>query len=121
MNWRVGFRVEIPLLPTPFSLALPYFRGLLCVFLCALGAMSTPYAAAALDYPTRPVHSLVGFLAGSTTDVVARLIARRLSERLGQSFVVEDRTGASGNIAADAAPHIRRTREGLINVPFGPD
>jgi tripartite-type tricarboxylate transporter receptor subunit TctC len=64
--------------------------------------MITPHAAVALDYPTRPVHILVGFPAGSTSDVVARLIAQRLSERLGQPFVVEDRTGASGNIAAEA-------------------
>jgi tripartite-type tricarboxylate transporter receptor subunit TctC len=80
----------------------PGFRSLLCVFVGVLGVMITPHAAVALDYPTRPVRILVGFPAGSTSDVVARLIAQRLSERLGQSFVVEDRTGASGNIAAEA-------------------
>jgi tripartite-type tricarboxylate transporter receptor subunit TctC len=80
----------------------PSFRSLLCVLLAVLGVTITPHAAVALDYPTRPVHILVGFPAGSTSDVVARLIAQRLSERLGQPFVVEDRTGASGNIAAEA-------------------
>jgi tripartite-type tricarboxylate transporter receptor subunit TctC len=80
----------------------PAFRNLLCVLLGALGVMITAHAAVALDYPTRPVRILVGFPAGSTSDVVARLIAQRLSERLGQPFVVEDRTGASGNIAAEA-------------------
>jgi tripartite-type tricarboxylate transporter receptor subunit TctC len=79
-----------------------HFRSLLCVLLGVLGVMLTPCAAIALDYPTRPVRILVGFPAGSTSDVVARLIAQRLSERLGQPFVVEDRTGASGNIAAEA-------------------
>jgi tripartite-type tricarboxylate transporter receptor subunit TctC len=80
----------------------PSFRSLLCVLLAVLGVTIAPHAAVALDYPTRPVHILVGFPAGSTSDVVARLIAQRLSERLGQPFVVEDRTGASGNIAAEA-------------------
>jgi tripartite-type tricarboxylate transporter receptor subunit TctC len=80
----------------------PGFRSLLCALLGVLGVMSTPHAALALDYPTRAVRILVGFPAGSTSDVVARLIAQRLSERLGQPFVVEDRTGASGNIATEA-------------------
>jgi tripartite-type tricarboxylate transporter receptor subunit TctC len=54
------------------------------------------------DYPQRPVRILVGFPAGSTSDAIARLTAQRLSERLGQPFVVENRTGASGNIATEA-------------------
>jgi len=80
----------------------PDFRSLLCVLFGILGVTIAPHAAVALDYPTRPVRILVGFPPGSTSDVVARLIAQRLSERLGQPFVVEDRTGASGNIAAEA-------------------
>ena len=59
-------------------------------------------------YPSRPVRLLVGAVPGSSPDVVARLIAERLSERLGQAFVVENRAGASGNLAtqdvARAAP-----------------
>jgi tripartite-type tricarboxylate transporter receptor subunit TctC len=54
----------------------------------------------AADYPTRPVHLLVGFTAGGPLDVAARLIAQRLSERLGQQFIVDNRPGASSNIAA---------------------
>jgi tripartite-type tricarboxylate transporter receptor subunit TctC len=59
----------------------------------------------ALDYPTRPVHIIVGFAAGGPTDVVARLIGQWLSERLNQPFVIEDRPGAATNIATEAVVH----------------
>ena len=71
----------------------------------AAGAAALPAAtrlATALDYPTRPVHLLEGFGAGSAPDIVARLIGQALSERLEQSFVIENRAGASGNIATEA-------------------
>src|SRR4029078_3040892 len=58
--------------------------------------------ASAQSYPTRPVRLLEGFGAGGAPDIVARLIGQSLSERLGQSFVVENRSGATGNIAAEA-------------------
>lgn len=58
--------------------------------------------ASAENYPTRPVHLLEGFGAGAATDVVARLIGRSLSERLGWSFIIENRSGATGNIATEA-------------------
>jgi tripartite-type tricarboxylate transporter receptor subunit TctC len=50
-------------------------------------------------YPSRPVHLLVGFAAGGGTDLVARLTGQSIGERLGQAFVVENRTGAGSNIA----------------------
>ena len=56
----------------------------------------------AQSYPARQVHLLEGFGAGGAPDIVARLIGQSLSERLGQSFVVENRSGATGNIATEA-------------------
>ena len=58
--------------------------------------------ALALDYPTRPVRMVVGFPAGGPTDVLARLVGQRLSERLGQQFVVENKPGAGSNIATES-------------------
>jgi tripartite-type tricarboxylate transporter receptor subunit TctC len=58
--------------------------------------------ARAQTYPARPVHVIVGFAAGNNIDIVARLIGQWLSERLGQPFIIENRPGASGNIAAEA-------------------
>ena len=58
--------------------------------------------ASAQSYPTRQVHLLEGFGAGGAVDIVARLIGQSLSERLGQSFVIENRSGATGTIATEA-------------------
>jgi tripartite-type tricarboxylate transporter receptor subunit TctC len=55
----------------------------------------------ALDYPTRPVHLLAGFPPGGIIDIIARLIGQWLSERLGQSFVIENRLGGGSNIATE--------------------
>jgi tripartite-type tricarboxylate transporter receptor subunit TctC len=74
----------------------------------AAGAAALPFVprtASALDYPTRPVHMLVGQAAGSSSDISARLIGQYLTEHLGQQFVVDVRPGATGNVATEAAIH----------------
>jgi tripartite-type tricarboxylate transporter receptor subunit TctC len=58
--------------------------------------------ARAQSYPTRPVRIIVGFAAGGAPDILARLFGQWLSDRLGQPFVIENRTGAGGNIATEA-------------------
>src|SRR5215471_14558513 len=69
------------------------------------GAAALPAAAriarADETYPARPVHLVVGFSPGSASDINARLVGQWLSERLGQSFVVDNRSGAGGNIATE--------------------
>src|ERR1700748_2977335 len=72
--------------------------GLICLASLAIGI--TPSSAG--DYPNRPVHWLVGFAAGGPVDLVARIMSQWLSDHLGQQFVVENRTGSGGNIAAQA-------------------
>jgi tripartite-type tricarboxylate transporter receptor subunit TctC len=60
-----------------------------------------PRVAAALDYPTRPVHWIIGFPPGGGADIVSRIMAAWLSQRLGQQVVVENRAGAGTNIATE--------------------
>lgn len=74
--------------------------GLMTTGLSAL-ALSTR-GAFALDYPTRPVRFVVGYPAGGATDILARLVGQRLSERLGQQFVIENKPGAGNNIGTEA-------------------
>lgn len=74
----------------------------------ATGAIALPLApriAVAQTYPSRPIRIVVGFAAGGTQDIVARLVGQALSDRLGQQFVIENKAGAGGNIAADAVVH----------------
>jgi len=65
-----------------------------------------PASVSAQVYPSRPVKIIVGQAAGSASDIVARLIAQFLSEKLGQQFLVEVRPGATGNIATEAVTHM---------------
>jgi tripartite-type tricarboxylate transporter receptor subunit TctC len=65
-------------------------------------AGAVPQFASALDYPMRPVRIIAGFAASGGVDVTARLIGQWLTDRLGQSFVIENRPGAGGNIGTEA-------------------
>ena len=77
-------------------------RGFLTLAAGALAMPAIARRALAQDYPARPVRILVGYSAGGVSDILARLLAQRLAERLGQPFVVENRPGAGSNIATEA-------------------
>jgi tripartite-type tricarboxylate transporter receptor subunit TctC len=78
-------------------------RGIF-VFLAGLAALcASPFARA--DYPTRPVTLIVAFTPGGPSDLLARILGKKLEQLTGQPFVIENRPGAGGNIAAEAAAH----------------
>jgi tripartite-type tricarboxylate transporter receptor subunit TctC len=86
----------------------------------ASGAAALPAfsrVARAQAYPTRAVRIIVPFPAGQATDTIARLVGQSLSERLGQSFVIENRTGAGGNIGAESV--VRATPDGYTLLLVG--
>src|SRR3979411_2495751 len=84
------------------SIMAGFSRKALLGLVCLLSlAAATPSNAA--DYPNRPVRWLIGFAAGGPVDIVARIMSQWLSDHLGQQFIVENRTGSGGNIAAAAA------------------
>ena len=79
----------------------------------AAGAAALPVAsriASALDYPSRPVHWIVSFAAGGANDIVARIVGQYLSDHLGQQFIIENRSGAGGNVGMQSV---------LSSVPDG--
>jgi tripartite-type tricarboxylate transporter receptor subunit TctC len=69
---------------------------------CALAFAAAPTSSSAQSWPNRPIKMLVGFPPGGSTDLAARVLAAKLSQSLGQAVVVENRPGASGNIASEA-------------------
>src|SRR6516165_9357810 len=73
--------------------------------------------ARAQAYPSRPVRIIVGFPPGGPSDILARLMGQRLSERLGQQFVIDNRPGGGGNIGTEAV--VRAPAEGYILLLVG--
>jgi tripartite-type tricarboxylate transporter receptor subunit TctC len=85
----------------------------------AAGAAALPVVsrdARAQTYPTKPVRMIVGFAAGGATDITARLIGQWLSDRLGQQFIIENRPGATANIATEAV--VRAVPDGYTLLTF---
>jgi tripartite-type tricarboxylate transporter receptor subunit TctC len=76
---------------------------LLAALLIGLAALCSGQSARAAEYPTRPVTLIVAFTPGGPSDVLARVLGKRLEQLLGQPFVIENRPGAGGNIAAELA------------------
>jgi tripartite-type tricarboxylate transporter receptor subunit TctC len=83
----------------------------------AVALPALPRIARADSYPTRPVHLIVGFAAGGPNDISARLMGQWLSERLGQPFIVENRTGAGGNVGTELVVQAPADGYALLLVP----
>jgi tripartite-type tricarboxylate transporter receptor subunit TctC len=81
----------------------------MCARLLAVGLAGLSLAgigeAAAADFPNRPVHWIVGYPPGGTTDILARLVGQYLSDKLGQQFIIENKPGAGNNIGTEAVVH----------------
>jgi tripartite-type tricarboxylate transporter receptor subunit TctC len=94
-------------------------RATLCSLVLWASVVAGAAPAAAADYPNRPVRWLIGFSAGGPVDIVARIMSQWLSEHFGQQFVVENRSGSGGNLAAAAA--INASPDGYTLLFVGPN
>jgi tripartite-type tricarboxylate transporter receptor subunit TctC len=93
-------------------------RRFLRLALGSIALPAIPRAAGAQAYPSRPVHIVVGFAAGGTSDIGARLIGQSLQERLGQPFVIDNRPGAATNLATEMV--VRAPPDGYTLLMVGP-
>src|SRR5262245_44230059 len=96
---------------------LPHRRQFLHLAAGAAALPALSRIAWAQTYPTRPVRIIVAFPAGQATDTIARLMGQSLSEQLGQPFVIENRTGAGGNIGTESV--VRATPDGYTLLLVG--
>ena len=76
--------------------------GLACTAVCALFACTSALAQASGGYPNKPIKLVVPYPPGGPTDIVARVVAQKLSEQLGQSIIIDNRPGAGANLGAEA-------------------
>src|SRR5260221_8732655 len=83
-----------------------------------LFALALALPVSAQPYPTKPVRVLIGYAAGSSTDIVGRVMADRLGANWKQTVIVENRGGAAGNVAADAAA---KSAGAGYTLPFAPN
>jgi len=90
-------------------------RDTLWLSACA-AAFAVPRAGYALDYPTRPVRLIVGFPPGGSADIVTRIVAQALTDRVGQSFIVDNRSGAGSNMGTEAAARSEPDGYTLLSV-----
>src|SRR5256885_1746895 len=90
-------------LPDDGGQMIGFLRASMFTVVCWTTLVGAAAPSCAADYPNRPVRWLIGFSAGGPVDIVARIMSQWLSEHLGQQFVVENRAGSGGNIAAAAA------------------
>jgi tripartite-type tricarboxylate transporter receptor subunit TctC len=100
------------------NMKLAHRRQFIRLAAATIAAPAIARFAKADTYPTRPVRLIVGFPAGGTADIAARLMGQRLSERLGQPFVIENRPGANTNLAAEAV--VRAPADGYTLLLTGP-
>src|SRR5689334_7576526 len=78
-----------------------FFKRLFLLIILSSVPLAHHAMAAEVNYPTRPVRLLVGFSPGGTSDVVARIVGKKLSDAWGQQFVVDNRAGAAGIVATE--------------------
>ncbi len=94
-----------------------FLRGLAAL---AVGASGGRRAVAADAYPNRPVHVIISYPPGGTSDLVARIVAQDFAARLGQSFIVDNRPGAGGQIGTDIAAKAKPDGYTLYAAASGP-
>src|SRR5207247_7706687 len=90
-------------------------RKMLTLVASILALVAAMPAVRAADYPTRPVTLMVAFTPGGPSDVLARILGKKLEQILGAAFVIENRPGAGGNVAAEAVAHAAPDGYTLLN------